>query len=279
VFLASGRSVQKLLTGICTLILAALLMTVGRRVLVYTTMELLFALRLTGYRLKGTVLRKACLIAALAGFLAIGVTVLMLLRLAASQRSTGLNTPLVDRIEIAMVWVEDGTALGRATEANSNNIKKRTFVLAFFADVLEGSSRHVPALGRDFIGLASVAIPRVLYPDKDLGFGEELLANNSFGLTYYDAANSVLTNGALDFGLAGVLVFPVFIAWVMRLSVDWPARFLSPLPASIIALGALFVMLQTETTVTSYFVTIRNEIIFAIMLLIFARLPVIRLRN
>ncbi len=279
VFLGSRRGVSKLLIGICTLILCVLLMTVGRRVIVYTAMEILFALRLTGYRLKGTIFRKILLVAALGVFVAVGVTVLMLLRLAATESTAGINTPLAQRIQIAITWVEDGTAISRANEANQSNVQKRTFVLGFFSDVLEGSSQNAPALGRDFIGLASFAIPRVFNPDKNLTFGEENLVDEIFGLTYHDAANSILTNGATDFGLFGAILYPLFIVWLMRLSVELPARFLPPLPVSIIALGAVFMLLQTETTITAYFVTIRNEILFSIILLVFSRLPSIRLRS
>lgn len=279
VFLATSKGSAKLLTGICTLILCLLLMTVGRRVIIYTAMEIVFALRLTGYRVKGRIVKKALLLAALAGFVVVGVTTLMLLRLAATRSSNGVNASLGERIDIAMVWVEDGTAIRRATEANASNAKTRTFVLGFFSDVLEGSSRNTPALGRDFVGLTSFVIPRVLYPDKDLTFGEEQLVDDIFGLTYYDAANSILTNGATDFGLVGVILYPLFIVWLMRITIDLPARVLPSLPTSIIALGAIFMLLQTEATLTTYFVTIRNQILFSIILLIFSRLPVLRLRN
>jgi hypothetical protein len=278
VFLASGKGVSKLLTGICALILCVLLMVVGRRTVVYTAMEILFALRLTGYRVKGTILKKAMLFAALTGFVALGVTVVMLLRVAGNQTKAGYLAPLSQKIEIAMTWVEDGTALKRATEANQSNVQKRTFVLGFFADVLEGSSRSTPALGRDLLGLASMAVPRVLYPDK-VGIGEEGLVDEIFGLTYTDAANSILTGGATDFGLLGVIVYPLFAVWLMRFLIEILARFLSPLPVSIMVLGAVFMLMQTETTLTVYFLTIRNQIIFAIILSIFSRLPIIRLRS
>ncbi len=276
VFLASGKSVSKLLTGVCTLILGVLLMAVGRRAIIYTAMEILFALRLTGYRVKGTIFKKALLIAVLAGFVFLGVTVVMLLRLAAGQSGEGIQTPLANRVEIAMTWVEDGSAFKRATEANQSNAQKRTFVLGFFADVLEGSSQHNPGLGRDFLELTSVAIPRVVNPDKDLYFSEEGLVDELFGLTYRDAANSILTNGATDFGLLGVIFYPLVMVWLMRLSVELPAKFLPHLPTAIIALGAVFMFLQTETTLTAYLVTIRNEILFSVILFIFSRLPILR---
>ena len=79
VFVATSRGFSKLLTGLCVFVLCACLMVVGRRIMVYTAMEVFFALRLTGYRLKGTFFKKALLFLALGGFLAIGVTVFMLI--------------------------------------------------------------------------------------------------------------------------------------------------------------------------------------------------------
>ncbi len=85
VFVVTSRGFSKLLTGTCVFVLCACMMVVGRRIMVYTAMEVFFALRLTGYRLKGTLFKKALLFLTLGGFLAIGVTVFMLIRLAGFQ--------------------------------------------------------------------------------------------------------------------------------------------------------------------------------------------------
>ena len=151
--------------------------------------------------------------------------------------------------------------------------QKRTFVLGFFADVLEGSSRRTPGLGRDLAEQVGTVVPRVINPDKDLSFSEEAFANELFGLTYGDAANTILTNGAVDFGLLGVVAYPLLIVLIMRVSIEVFSRFLPPLPVCIIVLGAIFTVLQTETSTASYLISIRNEIIFAIVLFIYTRLP------
>jgi hypothetical protein len=169
--------------------------------------------------------------------------------------------------------------LRRATEANQSNAEKRTFVLGFFADVLEGSSQRTPGLGRDLAEYVGSVVPRVINPEKDLSFGEESFADELFGLTYGDAANSILTNGAVDFGLLGVIAYPLLIVAIMRFSVEALSRFLPALPMAIITLGAIFSVLQTETATSAYFISIRNEIIFAIVLLIYSRLPKFGLRK
>ena len=278
VFLMSRGRVLKPLMGVCTVILCVLIMAIGRRNMIYSAMLVVFALRLTGFRLKGTLMKKILLTAGLGFFVAVGVSAFMLLRIAGFHAHAS-NASLLQRIEISLNWIKDGTALNRATEANQANVESRTFVLGFFADVLEGSSRRTPALGRDLAGYISQAIPRVFNPNKDLTFGEESLADAQFGLTYRDAANSILTNGATDFGIFGVLVYPLMIVALLRLMIGILNRMLPPLPVTFIALGTIFELVQTENSVSSYFSTIRNVIIFGVILLIFARLPQIRLSS
>lgn len=274
IFVATPRGSAKLLVGACMFAMLAFVMVVGRRIVIYTAMEALLALRLTGYRLKGSFFKNTLILIMLAGFVAVGVTVFMLIRLAGFENPNDPSTlSLAHRVETALSWVEDGSALNRATVANQSNAEKRTFVLGFFADVLEGSSRRTPGLGRDFAEYVGSVVPRVINPNKDLSFGEESFADELFGLTYGDAANSILTNGAVDFGLLGVVAYPLLIVLIMRVSIEALSRFLPPLPMAIIILGAIFAMLQTETATSAYFVSIRNEIIFAVILFIYTRLP------
>ena len=275
---ARGRVIKPLII-LCTFILCILIMAVGRRSMIYTAMLVIFALRLTGFKIRRAFLKKILLMAGLGFFLAVGVSVFMLLRLAGFQTGKGLNTTLAERIQIALTWVEDGTALNRATEANRVNFQGRTFVLGFFADVLDGSMRRTPALGKLAMGFASQAIPRVFNPNKDLTFGEEPLVDAQFGLTYADAANSILSNGATDFGIFGILLYPLLLVFVLRVLMTGFAMVLPPMPLAFIALALLFTVLQTETTLVSYFALIRDVLIYGSILYIFARLPRLSLRN
>ncbi len=279
-FVATPRGSAKLLSGVCALVLLACLMLVGRRIVFYAAMEVLFALRLVGYRLKGTFFKKVLLLLGLGGIVAVGFTVFMLIRLAGFENPHDASRLSIEhRIETITVWVKDGTALARADEANQSNVQKRTFVLGFFADLLEGSSRRTSGLGRDLAEQIGSVVPRVINPDKDLSFSEEAFANELFGLTYGDAANTILTNGAVDFGLLGVVAYPLLIVLIMRVSIEAFSRFLPPLPVCIIVLGAIFTVLQTETSTASYLISIRNEIIFAIVLFLYSRLPKFGLRR
>jgi hypothetical protein len=249
--------------------------------LIYTAMEILFALRLTGYRVKGTVFKKFFLVSVLGACVLFGALFFMLIRLAGFQAPhSGQSSPgLVPRLQVIEEWIEDGTALSRTTGASQSNVQKRTFVLGFFADVLEGSSQNRPAFGEDLLGYVQFSIPRVLYPDKNVYFSEEQLDDALFGLAYTDAANSLLTNGATDFGFIGVIVYPLFAVYLMLLFVKVISRFLPVLPVSIVALSVIYVSLQTENHLAFVFVTLRNGIIFSAILFVLFRLPRIRLRS
>lgn len=278
VFLAVRGRFIKPLIGLCAFVLCVLIMAIGRRNMIYTAMLVMFALRLTGYRLKGTFFKKLLLIVGLGFFLVVGISVFMLLRIAGYQA----HHPYVSlgrRIEIALSWIEDGTALSRATEANRVNAEKRTFVLGYFSDILDGSTRRTPALGKDFMGYASGAVPRVINPNKDLTFGEETLADAQFGLTYADAANSILTNGATDFGFVGALAYPLLVVVLFRFIISILSKLLPPLVVTFLTIGIIFSLVQTESHIQAYLITIRNIIIFSFILGIFSLLPQFRMRN
>ena len=277
VFLVVRGRLLKPVMGFCSLVLCTLVMVLSRRTIFYTAVLALFSLRFIGYRLKGTLLRKFLLISGGAIFLAVGLNVFMLLRLAGFQTGRA-RVPLFERVRIAASWVEDGSALSRATEANQANVRSRTFILGFFADVLDGSTRETPALGEDFKGLTQMAIPKVLYPDK-YEFGEEGLADMQFGLTYSDAANSILTNGATDFGIVGAIAYPLLLVGLLRFIFSALSWILPPFPASFIALEMIGTVLQTEIAITGYLVAIRNVIIFAAILWVFYSLPAFSLRS
>ncbi len=283
VFLVTPRGLAKVSVGICAATLFVLLMALGRRFLIYSGVEILFALRLVGYRPKGSPLKKIFLVLLLGVCVVAGVLSFMLLRVAGWHASGGHRTDaeisLPERIHTALGWVADGSALERTTEASANNVEKRTFVIQFFADVLEGSSRSMPGLGEDLAGQIGSVIPRAINVNKDSSFGEEDLADRLFGLTWGDAPNSILTAGAIDFGIVGVILYPLAIVGLAKFVAGAIFRRVTSFAAGIVGLGFIFQMLQTEGNLSTPLVTIRNSIVFGIVLYFFSRLPTFRLQR
>jgi hypothetical protein len=87
---------------------------------------------------------------------------------------------------------------------------------------------------------------------------EEGLANEHFGLPLYDDANSILTAGIIDFGIAGVILYPVLICFGFRaflhgvhIGFGEEGKFLA-----ILSIMPLFI--STENGLVAYLGSFRN---------------------
>jgi len=107
---------------------------------------------------------------------------------------------------------------------------------------------------------------------------EETQVNMHWGFSYLDEANSLLTAGAADFGLIGVLVYPLLILFFLRFILEWAQWVMPTLLAVIIALAFMFETLQAEDVPAGYFVQVRNAFAVGLVIWFISRLPRFRLR-
>jgi len=278
-FLTSERRSDRLLTGLSTLILLLMLTVLGRRATIYTSTEILFLLPLAGYRWRGRLIRNMLLIAGLTAFVVVCALTTMLLRISGeSMRRSQKPVTVVRRFQAAGKLVKKGGAVTIASNATQQNFQSRTFVLAFLANILDASSRITPALGQDAVSLMATAVPTALYPDKDRFFSEEGLVDRQFNFSYLDEANSVLTAGATDFGLLGMILYPLLLVAIARFVYDFVGRWLTATPLMIVTLSLIFMFLQTESILTAYFVHFRDTLLFSALIVLFMSFPRFRLR-
>ncbi|MFZ0661486.1 MAG: hypothetical protein WAM66_02240 [Acidobacteriaceae bacterium] len=277
-FLTAPRGKAKVFCGAAALILLLLFSVMGRRHSMYTSVEILLVLELSGYHWKGSAVRKALMIAALAGVVAVCSLAFMLFRIAGDTAPRTDQVTVAKRINLAGKMVDKGGAVALAGSATQLNLQKRTFILAFFAGVLDASMRKTPALGRDAIEQLQSAIPRLIYPNKNVSLSEEEMDDQVFGLAYGDEANSVLTGGATDFGLLGVIIYPLLMVALYRVIFDATAKFLGVVPLMFVALSLIYAMIETEMTLSSYFESLRVAPFFGLAIALFMALPVIKLR-
>lgn len=275
-FLSAPGRLQKVLTGCSALILLAMFSVMGRRITIYTSMEVLLVMGLVGFRWREKILRNVLVILALAAIMVTASLTFMLLRLTGSMANTKKHITIGRQFEIAGKLVKKGGAYTLASKSTQTNFQSRTFVLAFLANILDASTRRTPALGSDAIGYVQLAIPSVLYPEKPLFFAEETLVDEQFGFSYGDQANSILTTGATDFGLIGMILYPLLLVVIFRITFDFIAKRLSPVPVMFVALVFIYTMIQTESGLNAYCVTLRDSIPFAIVLAILMAFPRIR---
>ncbi len=260
---------------ILSVVLFLMVLPTGRRVLIYSVILSLLALRFGRYRIPYSPLKKVVLLGLLGAVVYVATIGFFYLRLA----GYGLIHPtLGQRISAAIRFAEEKN-YADVKKDFSENVQRRTFILGFLAQ-LEGYSHTMQtANGEDLTKQVQLALPSVLYSDKDLFFTEEALANEKFGSRYTDEANSVYTAGALDFGVWGVILYPLLAVLMFRASFEFLAETMPVFASCFIILASLGVLLEPETSVTSYFVVIRNGIFFGGVIWLIMSLPEFRVRN
>jgi hypothetical protein len=278
-FLTARRTIDRVLGGLAAFALLLVFSVMGRRITIYTSLEVLLVMGLAGFRWREKSVRNVLVILALAAVMIATSLTFMLLRIAGATVTRGTVT-VGRRFEIAHKMVQKGGAgaFEQAGEATQTNFQTRTFVLTFLATILDASAHQTPALGQDALALAEQAIPSVLDPYKKTSFSEEGLVNQQFQLSFPDQPNSVLTAGATDFGLLGMILYPLLLVLALRVLLAIAARWLKPVPLMIATLYFIYLMLETEITLTGYFEALRDTVLFGTLVAIFLALPRIRLR-
>jgi hypothetical protein len=276
-FLASPSGIRKKLLGATAALLMLLLMTQWRRDQIYTAFLIVFAVRFSGYKLTGNLFKKLLYLAILGAVVVSGALTYQLLR-SLGQFGGAHQVALIPRLERAATLVEEGTALSTAVDLSRQNVTRRTFILTYYSDLLEASSQYSPAYGTDIISQIEAIIPHAFFPNKTV-VQEEVVASAQFGTSPIDQPNSILTGGVIDFGLFGVIVYPLIAAWLLRKFVDVVSRYLPALPAAFIVLTVIFVCVQAENLASSYILIIRNDLLFSVILLLFFSIPAFRFRS
>ncbi len=247
----------------------------GRRVMIYSLVLALLGLRLGRYRIPYSPLKKTVLLAILAFVVYLATIGFFYLRIA----GYGLLRPTLPQRLGAAVRLFEEKDYAEIKKQFADNVQRRTFVLGFLAQV-EGYSRTMsPAHGEDFTAQFQLALPSLLYGDKDLFFTEEQLANRVFGTSYTDEANSIYSAGAVDFGLWGVLFYPVLAVIFFRVAFEVISEAMPVFASCFITLASFATILQPENTLTAYFVIVRNGILFGGVVWFIMSLPEFRVKN
>ncbi len=247
----------------------------GRRIIIYSVILALIGLRLGRYRIPYSPLKKTVLLGLLASVVYVATIGFFYLRVA----GYGLLAPTLGQRISAAVRLLGDKSFSDVKAEFSANVERRTFILGFLSQ-LEGYAQQMPtAYGEDITKQFQLALPSVLYSNKDLFFSEEALANDTFGSHYLDEANSVYTAGAVDFGVWGVILYPLLAVVLFRFAFEVVAESMPVFASCFIILASLGTILEPENTVTSYFVVIRNGVFFGSAVWFIMSLPEFRVKN
>ena len=120
-----------------------------------------------------------------------------------------------------------------------------------------------------------ISIPSALFRNKP-DMSEQDLATRRFGVLYLDESNSIFTAGALDFGLWGILVYPIvlflLLSIVLRL-IKGQFSFEVYVFALVVFVG---LCMSPENGLSGYFGTTRNVLIFAAFIYAISKLSVLQ---
>lgn len=271
-FLVEREKSQKYLFGGMTVFLWLLELTQGRRDLVYPALVTIGLARFFGYRWSQLSWSRIILTGLAISFLFFGVLTYQLMRLAgdaASSRSLGRESQQVGH------WVQEGRAWKIATASSIKNVKTRTLVIVFLSDILYREQTAAPALGKDLLLQVELATPSLLLRNKP-HMAEEGLASRTFHVFYPDESNSLFTAGALDFGLWGVLLYPILtiliFSYFLRLLMTYFSFEIYVFAIALFVLTAI----AAEGQLNVYFGVMRDMLTFAVFLYLVSKLPIFR---
>jgi hypothetical protein len=273
-FLEWRKGMVKSLVGLMLVIQFVLIVPTGRRSIVYYVLMALIATRFSSFRPTWSFLRKIVYAGILAALIAVGAVIFYYLRVAAWGKQ---KISLIDRISLAVDLYEGGNT-SKANQGLQKNLQKRTFILGYLSDLLDASMRMPTAMGRNGIHEFQLVVPSALWENKGAAiYTEESIADTQFNFAYKDEANSLYTAGAIDFGIWGMILYPIFICALFRLIAELIRLNLPEMVSTIVVLAFLYNALITEAGLWIHFLAVRDSILFSAFLWAFFKVPVLAL--
>ncbi|PSH04002.1 MAG: hypothetical protein CXZ00_09325 [Acidobacteria bacterium] len=272
---------QKVTLWIALAMEVIFLLPQGRRVLMYAMVVGFMAYNFNRLRLRRQSsarpsLTKRLLILFAGALIAYGSIVsFFALRYATMQMGKGRS--LTEYAGRAVTLLQDGDPM--MARQLASNVQDRTFILTYLSELLSASWHTTPMLGEDAAFCIKSSIPSVLYPDKhavnEIG-AEEVIANPHFGLMVRDEANSLLTAGVSDFGLAGAIAYPFAILGFYVCFSRVVGRYLPPMTRLFLNFALVYGLIQAETVLTSNINICRDLLIFIFVFALIDKIPSLR---
>lgn len=229
----------------------------GRRVFIYTTLLCLLCMFAANPSKRLLSMRNLLIF----GFAALAIMVaskaFFALRMALWE--LGSSRDKVALIQTGWNILLDSKRAGLNEEIEENQ-SSRTFIIGYPAELIQALEDHEPVYGDVLKFDLALNVPAILWSGKykvlSLG-AEEAIANPHFGLEMLDEANSIVTTGLSDFGMAGFFVYPLALLAFYRQILKWGRR-LGGVPYVILAATLVNTLLNVEAATSDYFNALRN---------------------
>jgi hypothetical protein len=290
---AQSTGLRKLRLGLLTLLSFAALIPVSRRDVFYSALVSIFCvLQLSGKEFHMSRLRRIVLgTMAFAAFVLSSLVFFGLRQSAVEEAQGAAHGESTEKVTLA-----EGIAAARAGVfsqprmlfgALADNLQNRVFVINYLSLLARGGNTPSPLYGEDALFAVKLTIPDIAYdafgvdknPVRATG-SEEGVANEHFGLNVTDEANSILTAGVIDFGLLGVMLYPLLLCFCGRKVLDLVHYLFGSRIALIAVILILCSFVQTEAELREYVTLFRNLLMISIECVVLFSVPsVIRRRR
>jgi hypothetical protein len=277
-----GSGPRRFRFGVLMFLGVAALVPISRRDVLYAAMISIFCvLRLSGRRLRISSLGKTSLSIILVLLLIFSNIFFFGLRMAADQdasKESGHQATLTEGFYAARNGIFRNPKL--LIMYVGENLEKRAYVIGYLSLLARGGRDFQPMMGSDAVLGMEMTIPDALYeltgtskaPIRTIG-AEEGLANEHFGLNVTDEANSILTGGFIDFGVIGVLFYPLALCGLFRWYLLLISKLFSPEVSGVILILVLSLIITTEQELRVDFIAMRDFLILAIICAIAFAVP------
>ncbi len=269
-FLEWPKGLMKRFLGIVMAVQFVLIVPAGRRSLLYFVLLGVIATRFGHFKPNWSLPRKFVYTALVASLIALGSLTFFYLRYASYGKQ---KVSLTDRISLALELYQSGNT-SKANQSFRENLQKRTFVLGYVSDLLDASFRITPANGEDAWHEFQLVVPSALWADKStLLYSEESIANTTYHFNYVDEANSLYSAGAIDFGIWGMILYPIVVSALFRIVAEFARVNLPEVVAVIVILALIYSALATEAGLWVRLLALRDTLCFSAALWLFFKIP------
>ncbi|MHB1300118.1 MAG: hypothetical protein ACYCY8_04520 [Burkholderiales bacterium] len=275
-----ARGKQKLYFGVMAALMMILLVPQGRRIILYSVVLSLFAYVLAGGRFRVFKIKTIMLLGAIATLTIFASNFFFAMRMATYGYATGELT-LWDLVNHGAAILLDPDAHAGMQALQIENMRERTFILGYLAELLDKTWTISPLYGQ-IMGFAfKMSIPSILGIDKSsviqIGY-EEGIANPHFGLPVLDVPNTVLTSGISDFGVFGAFLCPLLVLGLYKVAQVTLGKFSPPPVYLMMSFILVYALLQVEEELSFHFVTIRDLVLLVLLMVVIYKISGFRIR-
>ncbi|CCD92766.1 membrane hypothetical protein [Bradyrhizobium sp. ORS 375] len=268
------QPLSRLFYAVVVMLVTLAVVPTGRRAILLVLLVATIGFALGGGLRRLSLGQKAAAVAVGGVFAYVTSSYFFALRLATWELGNGASLP--DQLSLGLEFMMSSSLKERFSTLFYDNVRERTFVLGYLSDLIEAVGSSGPLYGDALEYYLRLCIPSVLDPNKDQIIAYQMvetLVHPKLGLPVIDEANTILTDGVTDFGLAGAFVYAASLVALMRGAIWAIQRLGSPITVMFGTFTVISLVLKPELTLDEYLVPLRNLAAFIPLMWIAEAMP------